>query len=57
VRRLGARWDEENLLDAAAASHTARHIAEQSAFLEAELRVLLARQVEIARQLQALLDR
>jgi hypothetical protein len=57
VRRLGTRWDEESLLDPAAASDTARQIGEQFAVLEAELRALLTRQVEIARQLRALLDR
>ena len=55
LRRLGARWDEESLLDPAAASRTAQEIETRFAAVEAEFEMLLARQREIAARLRSLL--
>jgi hypothetical protein len=55
VRRLGARWDEENLLDPATAGRTARQIAAEFAVIEPEMRLLQDRLAEIASSLGSLL--
>ena len=47
LRRLATRWDEESLLDPAAADRTAEQIAAELAVVEPELRSLVARQREI----------
>jgi hypothetical protein len=55
LKRLGARWDEGNLLDTTAADPTARELATKLATLEPEIASLLARQREIAARLRDLL--
>jgi hypothetical protein len=55
LKRPGARWDEENLLDPTAADRTARELAAKLATLEPEIASLLARQREIAARLRDLL--
>jgi hypothetical protein len=55
LRRLAARWDEENLLDPAAAEETAQQIATEFAAIQPRLKTLIARQREIGARLRALL--
>jgi hypothetical protein len=55
ARRLGAKWDEEWVLDPPAVAGTARKIVAELAVVEPEISSLLARQREIAARLRELL--
>jgi hypothetical protein len=53
-RRLAVRWSEEELLDPARAAETLDALAVEVSRIEPELRRLVARQSEIARELGTL---
>lgn len=57
ARLLVRQWSDQILLDPAKADATARRLALEVERVEPELRALLARQVEIARELRARLGR
>ena len=57
ARRLFARWSEESVLDPERAESTAGLLAAEVHRIEPELRALLARQTEIARELRSELER